>query len=208
MAARRIELKQDGGRSRTHQALSRSSTRRLHGLPSPSSLALSLQLNTLQQAPEQPRAPPPAPSFPLSAPSSPAQRASAQMASHSAYSIAPDSDGEEEDLVATSSAGLLPQPATQSNAKGKGRESLSAPSTGLEGRIGSGGGGVGERTTRSTIGGITTETRCVRALLFSSLSLLRRQARTWCSPSLRRVSRAGTPVPTPSTSLYQRLSFV
>lgn len=79
------------------------------------------------------------------------------MASHQAYEIAPDSD--EEDLVATSGAGLLPPPATQSQSKGKGRAGSLSPDP-LAGRIGGGApGSVGERTTRSTIGGIQTETR-------------------------------------------------
>lgn len=81
------------------------------------------------------------------------------MASHQAYEIAPDSD-EEEDLVATSGAGLLPPPATQSQSKGKGRAGSLSPDPLLAGRIGGGApGSVGERTTRSTIGGIQTETR-------------------------------------------------
>lgn len=79
------------------------------------------------------------------------------MSAHNAYEIAADDD--EDDLVATSSAGLLPTPVTQSDSKGKGRASLSAGVDPLAGRIGSGTGGVGERVTRHTIGGIQTETR-------------------------------------------------
>ncbi|BGP20587.1 hypothetical protein JCM10213_001121 [Rhodosporidiobolus nylandii] len=62
-------------------------------------------------------------------------------------------DSDDEDLVATSAGGLLP---THVQDKGKGR---AAPEQ-LEGRIGAGQGGVGERTTRgTTFGGIRTETR-------------------------------------------------
>lgn len=90
---------------------------------------------------------------------------------HTAYEIAPDSD-EEEDLIATTSASLLPPSSSQNNNqnnnqqnKGKGRATSPAAVGGsidpLAGRIGSGNGGVGERNTRQTIGGITTETRLV-----------------------------------------------
>lgn len=80
------------------------------------------------------------------------------MASHQAYEIQPDLE-DEEDLVATSGEGLLPLPATTQN-KGKGRAGSLSPDPLLAGRIGGGApGSVGERTTRSTIGGIQTETR-------------------------------------------------
>ncbi|KAI5479477.1 Yip1 domain family, member 6 [Pseudohyphozyma bogoriensis] len=75
---------------------------------------------------------------------------------HQAYEIAPDSD--DDDLVATTSANLLPT----AQQKGKGRESVSnSPDPNLlAGKIGSStSGGVGERSTRSTVGGIQTETR-------------------------------------------------
>ncbi|GJN94152.1 hypothetical protein Rhopal_007226-T1 [Rhodotorula paludigena] len=79
------------------------------------------------------------------------------------YEIAADiSDDEADDLVATSSQGLLPThrvPASSANNKGKGR----ATSPALEGRIGSAPGGqapIGSRTQRqTTFGGIQTETR-------------------------------------------------
>ncbi len=81
------------------------------------------------------------------------------MASHQTYEIAPDSD--DDDLIATSGGSLLP-PTAEAKGKGKGR----APSPTqpqqpdpLAGRIGSSQGGVGERTTRSTVGGVQTETR-------------------------------------------------
>ncbi|GAA5846435.1 hypothetical protein JCM5353_007461 [Sporobolomyces roseus] len=90
------------------------------------------------------------------------------MASSSAYEIAADVSDDEEDLVATSSQGLLPThtvPASK-QAKGKGRATSPANnqnsgSAALEGRIGSGGNGqVGERSQRTTtFGGIKTETR-------------------------------------------------
>ncbi|SCZ98023.1 BZ3500_MvSof-1268-A1-R1_Chr3-3g06525 [Microbotryum saponariae] len=96
------------------------------------------------------------------------------MSSHQSYTIAADSDDEGDDLVAHSSAnlhnhtsghseGLLPLPATTpSSNKGKGRAaSLSPDPNALSGRIGSSPGGVGERTTRSTVGGVKTETRSV-----------------------------------------------
>ncbi|KAM0751807.1 Yip1-domain-containing protein [Meredithblackwellia eburnea MCA 4105] len=78
------------------------------------------------------------------------------MASHAAYEIAPDvSDDEQDDLVATSGTSLLPT----AQQKGKGR-ALSPTPDPLAGRIGSGAPGqVGERTTRTTVGGIQTETR-------------------------------------------------
>lgn len=77
------------------------------------------------------------------------------MSSHQAYEIAPDFD--EDDLVATSGASLLPP---SREAKGKGRALSPDP---LAGRIGGGApGAVGERTTRSSIGGVQTETRCAR----------------------------------------------
>ncbi|SGY81655.1 BQ5605_C009g05513 [Microbotryum silenes-dioicae] len=94
------------------------------------------------------------------------------MSSHQSYTIAADSDEEGDDLVAHSSAnlhthttgqseGLLPLPATTPNSnKGKGRAaSVSPDPNALSGRIGSSPGGVGERTTRSTVGGVKTETR-------------------------------------------------
>ncbi|SCV74782.1 BQ2448_7811 [Microbotryum intermedium] len=96
------------------------------------------------------------------------------MSSHQSYTIAADSDDEGDELVAHSSAnlhhttpaqngeGLLPLPATtpSSSSKGKGRAaSLSPDPNALRGRIGSSPGGVGERTTRSTVGGVKTETR-------------------------------------------------
>lgn len=78
----------------------------------------------------------------------------AAMSNHTAYEITADDDLElddEDDLVSTSGASLLP-------GKGKGR-SVDP----LAGRIGSaapGGINVGERSTRSTgFGGIQTETR-------------------------------------------------
>jgi len=90
------------------------------------------------------------------------------MASTSAYEIAADVSDDEEDLVATSSQGLLPThtvPASKQS-KGKGRATSPANTQGngtatLEGRIGSGGNGqVGERSQRTTtFGGIKTETR-------------------------------------------------
>lgn len=75
------------------------------------------------------------------------------------YEIAADLS-DDEDLIATPSQSLLP---SSGGTKGKGR----ATSPGLAvdplaGRIGSGTGGVGERTSRSTAwGGIQTETRYV-----------------------------------------------
>ncbi|GAA5908529.1 Yip4p [Sporobolomyces salmoneus] len=98
------------------------------------------------------------------------------MASSSTYEIAPDisDEEEEEDLVATSSRGLLPtHTVPSSSSKGKGRaispsnnfedrSTVGRAGAGLEGRIGSGPNGqqLGERTQRSTtFGGIKTETR-------------------------------------------------
>jgi hypothetical protein len=98
------------------------------------------------------------------------------MASSSTYEIAPDISDDEEDLVATSSKGLLPThtvPSTSNSskqAKGKGRalspnlddRRSSSPAAALEGRIGSGANGqqIGERSQRTTtFGGIKTETR-------------------------------------------------
>ncbi|GAA6015155.1 hypothetical protein JCM10207_003620 [Rhodosporidiobolus poonsookiae] len=78
------------------------------------------------------------------------------------YTIQPDlSDDENEDLVASSSGGILPtHTLPSSQAKGKGRETNPSPNPQLEGRIGSGAGAVGERTQRqTTFGGIKTETR-------------------------------------------------
>lgn len=77
------------------------------------------------------------------------------MSAHQTYEIAADSD--DDDIVATSGATLLPPTAQQ---KGKARES--SPAQGpdpLAGRIGSSTGGIGERTTRSSVGGVQTETR-------------------------------------------------
>ena len=79
------------------------------------------------------------------------------MTSHQTYEIAPDSD--DDDLIATSGGSLLPPTA---EAKGKGRApspTQPQPHDPLAGRIGSSQGGVGERTTRSTVGGVQTETR-------------------------------------------------
>lgn len=79
------------------------------------------------------------------------------MSSHQAYEIAAD-DEDDEDIIATSGASLLPSSA----AKGKGRATSPSPSTpDLSGKIGSSspGIGVGERTSRQTVGGVQTETR-------------------------------------------------
>lgn len=79
------------------------------------------------------------------------------MSSHQTYEIAADSD--DDDLIATSDGSLLPPTA---EAKGKGRASSPVQpqqQDPLAGRIGSSQGGVGERTTRSTVGGVQTETR-------------------------------------------------
>lgn len=91
------------------------------------------------------------------------------------YEIAPDISDSEEDLVATSSRGLLPThtvPASSSSSSNKGKGRATSPANynntdernanqGLEGRIGSGTNGqVGERSQRTTtFGGIKTETR-------------------------------------------------
>lgn len=73
------------------------------------------------------------------------------MSHPSTYEIAPDSD--DDDLVATNPQSLLSPSSAQT--KGKGR--ASDP---LAGRIGSSApGSVGERSTRSSFGGIQTETR-------------------------------------------------
>ncbi|KAL8280472.1 hypothetical protein RQP46_007120 [Phenoliferia psychrophenolica] len=73
--------------------------------------------------------------------------------SHSAYEVAPD-DEDENDLIATSAQSLLPPSREQ---KGKGRALSPDP---LAGKIGGGApGSVGERTTRSSVGGVQTETR-------------------------------------------------
>lgn len=78
------------------------------------------------------------------------------MSHASAYEIAPDSD--DDDLVATNPQSHLSPSSAQT--KGKGR--ASSPVDPLAGRIGSGApGSVGERSTRSTFGGVQTETRCV-----------------------------------------------
>ncbi|GAA5962250.1 hypothetical protein JCM3765_004717 [Sporobolomyces pararoseus] len=95
------------------------------------------------------------------------------MASSSTYEIAPDISDDEDDLVATSSKGLLPTHTVSSTsskqAKGKGRATSpaqddrrsSSPAVALEGKIGSGANGqIGERSQRTTtFGGIKTETR-------------------------------------------------
>ncbi|GAA6059121.1 hypothetical protein JCM10212_003868 [Sporobolomyces blumeae] len=88
------------------------------------------------------------------------------------YEIAADVSDGEDDLVATSSQGLLPTHTVSASSKGanKGKGRAVSPSIGgsgsertaaLEGRIGSGQAGqVGERTQRqTTFGGIKTETR-------------------------------------------------
>ncbi|GAA5993182.1 hypothetical protein JCM11641_003657 [Rhodosporidiobolus odoratus] len=77
---------------------------------------------------------------------------------HTAYEIAPDIS-DDDDLVATSAGQtLLPTHTVQASTKGK--ERAVSPNPQLEGRIGAGGAGVGERTQRqTTFGGIKTETR-------------------------------------------------
>ncbi|GAA6019368.1 hypothetical protein JCM11491_000914 [Sporobolomyces phaffii] len=96
------------------------------------------------------------------------------MASSSTYEIAPDISDDDDDLVATSSRGLLPTHTVSSSssnkAKGKARatspnldagERRASASAALEGRIGSGPNGGGERGSQrtTTFGGIKTETR-------------------------------------------------
>lgn len=116
------------------------------------------------------------------------------MASSSTYEIAPDvTSDDDEDLVATSSNGLLPTHSnSNSNSKGKGRAPASSPQPDrlspsdhhhrgggrgggeppqvVQGRIGSDTNSpIGQRSQRTTtFGGIKTETRCP-TLPFSSL---------------------------------------
>lgn len=105
------------------------------------------------------------------------------------YEIAADISDDDEDLVATSSQGLLPTHNAPAQDKGKGR----ATSPALEGRIGgsAGGqaGGSGARGQRhTTFGGIQTETRCVEPTLSPAPSLARLMRRA--SRSCARVGSA------------------